>query len=331
MTKQLLVGWLTALILGAASAVAQQRTAHPQDTDAFGSGSTNPLGVWISGTLGEARTQFLIPSHELPAVPATLVGFEVLPIAPVTLNYSQLGITCSPSSLTALGLSFAANLAGSPTVVLPLASRTVQYGTSWTPVLFTTPYQHDGHSGLVIDIRKRVATGNPLAFTGHRGVSIPLRDDRPLMVTVGGTSGSGASQATVATDTVPPITLRLLWQQVPTLRHTAAVGPSGNQCGLGNTVALTVEGMPGHLFVMVAGIDWLPGYPLAGVQGEFRLVARYTFEDGTLDAQGRGSYLVQIPNLPALVGLRVVYQAATLDPVTGVVVLTNGTDHFVNA
>lgn len=321
----------TVLVCGASSLVAQQRTAHPQDTNGFGPGNAFPLGVFFGGNSGEARTQFLIPSQELPAVPATLLGIEVFPTVQIAVNYFQLGIRCSPSSALALDTTFAANLGPGTVAVLPPASRTVQFGTSWTPVMFTTPYQHDGHSGLVIDIRKYVSPGNPLAISWHSDVSVPPRADRPRMITAAGLSGSGASQASVATQSLEPISLRLLWQQVPTLRHTAAAGPSGNQCGLGNTVSLTVEGAPGHLFVMAAGIDWLPGYPLAGVQGEFRMAARYTFEDGTLDAQGRGGYVVQIPNLPALVGLRVVYQAATLDPATGAVVLTNGTDHFVNS
>jgi hypothetical protein len=310
---------------------AQQRSAHPQESLGIGSGNTTPLG-WAGGIGAESRTQVLIPRQELPAVPALLTGIEVAGLFAGNLNYQMLGITCAPALISALDAEFATNLGPAPTVVVPPGPRAVDYSLQpWTLIAFVQPYQHDGHSDLVLEFRKVVFPLGSSVLVAHRNGSTPERADRPRMQATFGDLGSGAAFAnTAALTNMTPLSLRLVWQQTPTLRHRSEVGASGNQFSLGGQVNLTVQGTPGHFFVMVAGIDWLPGQPLAGVLGELRLVARYTFRDAVLNAQGLGSHVVAIPNAPSIIGLRVTYQAAVVDPLAATITLTNGTDHFVN-
>jgi len=326
--NQLTLPLLLALI---APIAAQQRSAHPQESLGIGAGNTVPLG-WAGGIGAESRSQLLIPRQELPAVPAQLLAIEVAGLFVGNMNYQSLGILCAPAQIAALDPNFASNLGPAPTVVVPPAPRGIDYSLQdWTTIAFVQPYQHDGHSDLVVEIRKVVSPFGSAILTAHRQGSVPERADRPRMQATFGDLGSGANHAaTAALTNMTPISLRLVWQQTPTLRHRSEVAASGNQFALGGQVALTVQGTPGHFFVMVAGIEWLPGQPLAGVLGELRVAARYTFRDAVLDAQGLGSYQVAIPNDPSIVGLRVTYQAAVVDPGTATITLTNGTDHFVN-
>lgn len=322
---------LVLLVALSASAAAQQLTAHPQESLGSGSGNTTPLG-WAGGISAEARTQLLIPRQELPAIPTLLTGIEVAALPSGTINYQLLGITCAAADRTQLDPIFDNNLGPSPTLVMPAGPRTIEFARQdWTAIQFVQPYLHDGHSDLVIDIRKVVSPVGSSLLVGQRIGSVPDRIDRPRTAFTFGGLGSGAANATVAAITSqPPISLRLLWQDAPTLRHRCEIGPSGNQFSLGGQVTLTVQGTPGHLFVMAAGIDWVPGHPLEGVIGELRLAARYTFRDAMLDAQGLGTHVVTIPNAPSLVGLHVTYQTAIVDPLNATVTLTNGTDHFLN-
>ena len=322
---------LPLLLAVLAPLAAQQRSAHPQESLGAGSGNTTPLG-WAGGIGAESRTQVLIPRQELPAVPALLTGIEVAGLFAGSINYQSLGITCAPAQTAALDPNFATNLGPAPTVVVPPAPRGIDYSLQpWTTIVFAQPYQHDGHSDLVVEFRKVVSPFGTSVLVAHRQGSVPERVDRPRMFATFGDLGSGSANASTATLTsLSPISLRLVWQQTSTLSHRSEVGPSANQFALGGQVTLTVQGTPGHFFVRVAGIEWLPGHPLAGVLGELRLAARYTFRDDTLDAQGRGSHVVAIPNDPSIIGLKVTYQAAVVDPLSATITLTNGTDHFVN-
>jgi hypothetical protein len=310
---------------------AQQRTAHPQESFGIGFGNTGPLG-FAGGIGAESRTQFLVPRHELPAAPAQLIGIEVVALLAGTLNYQSIGITCAAADRTQLDPVFATNLGAQPTVVLPPIPRSFTYVDQvWTTIPFTQPYQHDGHSDLVIDVRKIVSPFGSSVFVGHRIGSAPERADRPRAAITSGDFGSGSANAATAVSTSqPPLSIRLVWQQTPTLRHRSEASATGNQFALGGQVELTVQGTPGHFFVLLAGLGWAPGQPLPGVLGELRLDAGYAFRVGTIGATSLGSHLVAIPNQPSLIGLFVSYQAATVDPATASITLTNGTDHFLN-
>jgi hypothetical protein len=147
-----------------------------------------------------------------------------------------------------------------------------------------------------------------------------------------GNPGSGQSNATTGFGNDSPISFRLLWENTPTLRNFSSQAPANNQYALGGSVTLTTEGDPGDLWVLAAGTDFLPvAVFVPGIAGTFRLNGAVVFTAGLLDAAGEGTFVLNIPNTPMLVGLYLPYQAATIGATTGLIWLTNGTDHFVNS
>jgi len=312
---------------------AQNLTAHPQESLQNTSGNSAPFGVFF-GQAAEARTQLLVPKDELPSFPAVLVGIELHGNVDGTVHYNVLQIAAAPSIALQLASSFDTNLPVPPTTVLQATGVPVTYQTStWTPIVFTMPYLHDGTSGLVLDIRKVVNVPMSSLAMASGAVTTPMRTDRPRMVMASGSSGSGAAYASTAT--IPPqnaIAFRLRWLGTPTLRNRSdATTSSGNYHGLGGSVLLTVQGTPGDLWVLAAGDTFLPtAVQIPGVFGDLRIANPILFASGLLGAQGQGTATVAIPQNPGLVGLYLSYQAATIDVATVGITLTNGTDHFVN-
>lgn len=308
-------------------------TAHPQETLTGGNGNFAPFGVFSTGSGAEARTQLLVPADELPGPGAALTGIELTALVGGTVDYQSLQITAAPTTATSLSSTFAANLGASQTVVLQATGLVVAHSTTaWVRIDFTQPYVHDGQSALVLDIRKVTQPiGGSFQFVSTRKNSQPPRVDRPPMVYAFGNPGSGGSNATAAFASDDAIGFRLVWLGTPTVRNRSDTGASGSQYGLGGAVLLTVQGDPGFLWVLAAGSGFLqPGLIVPGLQGTFRLNGPVPFASGLLDLTGIGTATVAIPNTPSLVGFYLVYQAATVDPATGAIALTNGTDHFVN-
>jgi hypothetical protein len=314
-------------------ALAQLPTAHPQDTLQGGGGNFAPFGVFSTGSGAEGRTQILVPANELPATPAVLTGIELLALIGGTVDYASLQIEASPTPATSLSLSFAANVVATPTVVLQATSLQVAHSTTaWVAIQFTQPYVHDGTSALLLEIQKVVQTAPSYTFVTTKKTSSPARTDRPQMVYVFGGPGSGQATATSAFANDEPISFRLLWTATPTLRNRGDGGTSGNQYNIGGSVVLTTQGSPGSFWVLAAGTGFLsPAVVIPGIQGELRLDGAIVFAGGLLDAAGQGLHTVSIPNVAGLVGIYLPYQAATVDPSSGAIVLTNGTDHFVNS
>ena len=321
--------------LSFALALAAQQTisSHPQDTPLDGSANVAPFGVLASGAAAESRVQILIPRDELPAPGATLTGLELACLVGGTVRYGQLQITARPVTLTTLSTTFAANLAGPATQVLAASSLQVNWATSaWTPLAFTQPYVHDGVSALLLDIVKVVVPaggGSSFPFV-TMSAAYPERTDRPQMVYVFGGPGSGAATLATAFAQAQPVSMRLRWSSAPTLRHR-----SDNNAllayGLGNVVQFFVNATPGHLFALAGGDAFLPAaVPVPGILGNLRLGAPILFASGLIIGVGAGGTKFTMSNVLSLVGLHLAYQAATIDPATGSLSLTNGTDHFIN-
>lgn len=316
-----------------ASAQQPTLTAHPQETLTGGAGNYSPFGVFSTGSGAEARTQLLVPADELPGPGTALVGIELTALVGGTVDYQSLQITAAPTTATSLASSFAANLTGTQTVVLQATGLAVAYSTTaWVRIDFTQPYVHDGQSALVLDIKKVAQpVGGSFQFVSIRKNSQPVRVDRPRMVYAFGNPGSGASNATAAFADDDAIGFRLVWLGTPTVRNRSDTGASGNQYNVGGSVLLTVQGDPGFLWVLAAATGFLqPGLVVPGLSGTFRLNGPVPFASGLLDPTGIGTATVAIPNTPSLAGSYLVYQGATVDPATGAIALTNGTDHFVN-
>ncbi len=324
----LAVGLFTAGLL---SAQQIHLTAHPQETLQNGSSHVAPFGVASTGFGGEARVHILVPKNELPGPGAVLTGIELHCLAVGTVNYASLRIAAVATPATVLMTTFAANFAAPPTVVLQATSMPVSWSAAaWVPITFTQPYVHDGASALLLEIKKVVQVAPSYPFIVMTTSSSPPRTDRPSMVCAYGFPGFGASNATVATEAATPVSFRLRWSNVPTLRHRSDLGPSGQQYGLGGTVVLTVQGAAGENWGMATGTGFLtPSVLIPGV-GTLRLQGAAVFAFGMLNGVGQATFTIGIPINPGLVGAWLPYQAVTVHPVTFAIALTNGTDHFVN-
>lgn len=307
-------------------------TAHPQETLQNGNGNLVPFGVLTTGSFGEGHTMFLVPKDELPSFPAVLTGIEIHCQATASLVYSSLILNVGPTTATSLTSTFASNFPTAPTNVLQAVGLQVNYlSSAWVQIPFTTPYVHDGVSAMVIEIQKVVQAAASYPFMTMSTSSSPSRTDRPNMVYAFGTPGSGASTALTGPYAANPLSFRLVWTGTPTLRNRSDVGSSSNQYNVGGSVTLTMNGPAGNLYVLAAATSFLPtAVPIPGITGDLRLNGAVVFDGGLLDPTGAATYLFAIPNNPAIVGFYITYQGAAIDPVSGGITLTNGTDHFVN-
>lgn len=323
---------LLVLVAAASCAMAQQLTAHPQETLQNGNGNLVPFGVLSTGQFGDGHSQILIPARELPTEPMLLLGLEVHCQATATVTYAGLDLTLAPTTATSLSTNFASNLTPGAQQVLQATGLTVAYSsTAFTPIAFTAPYVHDGSSSLLIDIQKQVQAAASYPFLTMSTSSSPTRTDRPAMVYAFGTVGSGAHLATTATVAAPALVLRLAWAGAATLRNRSDLAPSGNQYALGSTVRFTVEGAPNGFFAVAAALGFLPApLPVPGVGGALWLDSPVVVGTGLLDAAGAAIQLVTLPSQNAFVGYKLCYQGAAFDLLQNSVRLTNAVDHFLN-
>jgi hypothetical protein len=310
---------------------AQIPTSHPQEATQ-GVALVAPFGV-LFGSEAEARTQILVPRHELPAVPAQLVGIEVRAPFGAPMVYTSLRIDVAETSSTQLQATFANNLPTPPTTALNAAGYVLPFVSgTWTRIAFTTAHTYGGSAGLVLDIRKVVNLGSSLALQGTFTPALPLRLDRPFMQVASGTLGSGAANATVANAAGEPIAVRLLWNNTPALRNRSdGTTATGASYALGGQVDLTVQAAPNSPWWLAIAPSFLATpVAVAGFVGEYRLDNALLIGGSVLDAQGLGSVTIPLPTSPAFVGLFYAYQAVVLDPANGALVFSNGTDHFIN-
>jgi hypothetical protein len=311
---------------------AQYPTAHPQDSLQNSPAPVTPFGDFF-GSSAEARTQILVPRNELPAGPAQLVGLEVRGLVNMPMVYSLLQIDVAETTATQLQTTFANNLPTTPTTALQATGLTVAFDpTAWTTIGFTTPHAYSGAASLVIDIRKIIGPGSSLLQATFEPPA-PARQDRPSMLMTSDVLGSGAANAVAATSGPQnAIALRLLWSNNPTLRNRSdATTGSGSAYPLGGQVEFTAQYTPGCPWTLAIASGFLATpVTLPGFLGEFRLDNAVLIGSSLLDAQGLGIGTIPLPNSPAFVGLYYAYQGLILDVATGALVLTNGTDHFIN-
>lgn len=324
----------------AALATAQNRTltAHPQDTVQNGNGNLVAFGVNSTGSCSEAHTMLLVPACELPTVGTWLGGIQVQPQVAAALAYSSLTIKCGPAhpATTSLQATFANNYSQQPTVALAATNLTLNWQPqTWVHIEFSTPYWHDGVSALVLEIEKRVQPSGSYPFVTMSTSSSPARTDRPAMIYQFGGPGSGMAQAATGAHAANPMMVRMSWWGTPTVRHRSDLGGYfGLQYALGGSVHVTMSGPVGHVYLLAAGLQYLPArLPIPGVRGALWItgpVGPVVFGIGVLGASGDVSHPVTIPINPSLVGLRLTYQGESIDPGTLQITLTNGTDHYIN-
>jgi hypothetical protein len=209
-----------------------------------------------------------------------------------------------PTHATSLSQAFGPNAIGP--VVTAFQATNLQKTftpTGWTGLTFTQGYQYDGASSLLIEVFEQVTVppGSSFPFVTMATSALQVRADRPQMVYAFGSPGSGAAGSSSAFASADPVSLRLVWSGTPTLRNLSDAGLTStfNQYAVGGSVNFTVDGQPGELW-------------------------------GLAGASGSGQQALSIPNVPALAGGYFAYQAVTVNAATGVISLTNGTDHFVH-
>jgi len=312
------------VLIGSTAIVAQSErlTAHPQDEPHQG-GQVNPFGCLSH--FSEARIQLFFEPQYLPGPGAVLVGMEVRPVSSGVVTYPSLALTVSPFALGMQASAvFASNLPH-PTSVLQLSNHSIPWNSAaWERLQFSQPYVHDGVSVLVIDIQK-VAV--PCSSSG--GSTAGYRPDLPTMLTAFGPAGSGMHQASVAMWAVPPIDVRLVWSNAPTLRLSSPV-PAALHHGfaIGSTLDNVVAAAPGSLVGLIGDLQWSPPVTLPFASGRLWVQGVGLAVEVT-NANGEAQRTFPIPALPAFIGQQLTYQALVLDPSSGQLLFTNAADCYV--
>lgn len=320
--------------------LATAQVSYPQDGPRTSQGNLAPLGFSSAGTTDEARWQQLIPRRYLPSAGGVILGMSVISIpGPSQLTYARLDVTLSHVVATSLSTTFASNLPA-PVPVLATTDTTFQFVQSdWSPTIqFTTPFAYDGHSDLVVDIRKvydrtrhpSTATIMSSAISGNPG-----RGDLPFPRFASGAFGSGAVDATNATGSSSRV-LKMRLHFVPA--DTIAVGSdrggsANNVFAVGGSFWHRVAAAPGSRFVNLVwfAFDAVPT-TVPTIQGEswLPLGVAVSWSGGMVGASGLDVQTVPIPAQPSLVGAQVTFQSLVLDPSATRIAFTNAADFLVN-
>lgn len=323
---------LAAVLLVAGALTAQQNhVAFPQDTTTGAWGNLAPLGHNASGGGAEARYQMLIPAAYLPSTGGTILALEIAAhpgfFGASSTTYTSLRVTMShlvsAATMPALSPTFAANLPA-PQVVFAVTNHTISYPPGqWFPLTLQQPFVLNGQDHLVIEFQKVVTP--PIVGDLYMVTSRDERTDLPAPQVRLGTSGSGAATATTATATAFPLRMRLVFagDAPTTVVRSPSVG--GVYFGIGTTVDIETYGAP--LMPMWLAFDFAT--PLLGgrtswttpavqgrgwvVPGPALAVTPLTF----LPAAGPHQVPLAIPPAPAFVGLSIVLQSITYDPLLG--------------
>lgn len=310
----------------------------------WGSGTrcnVGPLGEDPAGQFVECRTQILIPAQFLPPRPETIRALEHAPnwvsTGPSnlwTVQYTMLEITLGHRTRGAgpLSLTFANNLpAPPPPPALPAQPLTITWNVgSWHGVPFTNPFSYNGIDDLVVEIRKVVTpTGQNVCTT--RQLNPPPANLHPSIMAVGG-QGSGAADATQATQTLNVLGWRLRFDGVPAptldVRCTTPLcrNPVTNDHF---SVSATSNGFVADYRVFAPNRDlfalMLDVGPLAAAPYAVPPLTGSTWLRPSMQMLTFGIvvlppgvafhfHALAVPNAPGLAGLHVAAQAVTSDP-----------------
>lgn len=309
--------------------------AYPQSTTTESSGNILPFGMLGSNTnFDESRYQIYIPSTHLPTTPAAIVGLEVnSQVWTGTLIYGRYEIDLSNTTASGLSNAMDQNLPA-PQPVLALNGTGIAFTSrQWAPVLFQTPFLHNGVDALVIDLRKLIdrnlLSSTPGVVTMET-TGNPARTDLPIAY---GATGPGAFQATTANFSYSSfLKVRLLIQGVPTVDLRSDVFSSGGTSRvfrIGGSATVDLHSVNGSPFLVFAETAFTSPIPLPPFQGALVVPPLTVLFSGTTGAGDLGSFTAAIPNLSVLVGGRVTFQGVAVQ--NGVPFFTNGCDCIVNS
>jgi len=290
---------------------AQQYIGWP-DTNPASSASNNTFPMGFSP---EWRYQYMLPAACFPSSPFTITDMAFAQHGSFSSshpgNYTNFEVRMALTTATALTSNFATNLGPTPiTVMNRPAFHWAWAPDKWVDFGLDSKFSYDGSSNLVIEIR----------YTGGSSASLPKRAENPPGGYRAYTRGTGAYTATTATS--------VLTSSLPKTRFTI------------ETISITASGKPSpggmvtlHLSSAGdAGLTYQIGSSLGtgpilidsrklGLSADAILVVSVggylpsVFKDyaGVLDAAGKGTGTINIPNIPVLVGLKIHSAFVTLD------------------
>lgn len=301
---------LIGLVLLATAAVAGANEVYvPSNTPSSGARTLDPFGA--NANRPDARYQLVIQPKLLGGQPFVIrdIAFAPSGVGSFTAaNFEvRMGLTTGPASTL-----FAANLPSPTTVLSSLNYTWNTTNLTWTPLKLTGMFTYDGTSSLTIEVRY---SGGAYArpFTGACMYDTASSD----RVFAFGTGVFNAASGTVSLNTGIKVRITVV---------RAVVIPSGT-AKPGTTVRfdLTAASEAGKTYQLGTSLGQGPipigpwkvplavdSLLLASTGGQLPTV--FAAYPGKLDAGGKASANLNLPNLPLLKGVRLYTAFVTLDP-----------------
>jgi hypothetical protein len=309
--RQCLACAVVGLVLAtlAVAAVDAQNYAYVPDNN-LSSGGSNSYPFRSTPT--SWRYQMLHLAKYLPGKPVriTEMALAASTTSPPVFQASDFQIRMAHTTATTLSLTFAQNFGTPPVTVLNGAFKYQSTYLQWVDLGLQQGFLYDGTSNLVVEIRYRGRTSAGPSFRSdpamHRTWNTTDADPYAATIATKGTtsyglktrftydsitltlSGSPQPGGTVNLDMASPGDAGKPYQLASSL-GTGPIPLGSRQIGLtpDNLMVITTGGLLPGVFVNFAGL---------------------------LDAQGNARAQIQIPNLPALKGVRIYNAFVTLDP-----------------
>ena len=278
----------------------------PANTPTVGSRNNWPFNP----TFGpEWRYQMVFTAAQLGNQPLSIVDIAFATSGTGTLTMQDLEVRMSHSTSPASS-TFAANLPN-PQVVL----RATNYiwnttDKTWTPLVFTAPFNYNGVDYLTIEIRYRNGT-----MTGFSGTCYYDGNNHPRIYShnttaYNATSGSMDNNGLKIRITTVNATLVLSGKTNPGATvdlDLIAATDAGKPYQVASSLGL------GPIPIGNRQLDLTPDV-LMDVTVNGYLPTIFMNYSGVLDAQGKARSQIAIPNIPALTGVRIHSAFLTLDP-----------------
>ena len=305
MKKSLLL--TLALVLVVAVGTSADEVYIPSNTPSTGSPNVIPFGgVWpASNVNGEFTYQWFIPAKALGGKSFRITGLASAPAVNATHTATMGQILVSHTTLTAPSLTFALNLPN-PTTLRTAGSWTWKaVGGTWSPHTLDkgAGFNYNGTDSLCIEIRLHGSTATTL-LNCHSEFS-PAPVAKRIFA-----HGPGASKATVGTlGSYDYCKIRITVMRI-SLTGVGAPKPGGKV-----TLNLDAPVDAGNVYQMASSLGTGPiaidtrklGLtldPLMIVCVQGLLPSVFQSYSGKLDANGKGTAAVAIPNQPAFIGVR---------------------------